>query len=167
MQCHLLGSKPFPELNPYLFVTKNQKWNKNHHTKVSVKNARNMSQYLPFRFIQENDYLKKMYMYLFVFSRKIPILAKHTKKITCGAWSQQNLLALGSEDKTISVSNAEGDTIRQTSVRSDPADILFSEMKGDKRSSIGENTVRRPTFTFHKHREKFWTFTRPVEKSRF
>lgn len=60
----------------------------------------------------------------------------------CGAWSQQNLLALGSEDKTISVSNAEGDTIRQASLRADPADVQFSEMKGDERSTMGENTVR-------------------------
>lgn len=77
--------------------------------------------------------------------RKIPILGKHTKRITCGSWSNENLLALGSEDKTISISNVEGDTIRQTSIRAEPADLLFSEMKGDERSSIGENTVRQCT----------------------
>lgn len=38
---------------------------------------------------------------------------KHTKKITCGCWSSQNLLALGSDDNTLSISNHEGDTIRQ------------------------------------------------------
>ncbi len=82
--------------------------------------------------------------FLFFFNcRKIPILGKHTKKITCGAWSQQNLLALGSEDKTISVSNAEGDTIRQTSLRAEPSDLDFSEMKTDERSTMGENTVSR------------------------
>lgn len=43
--------------------------------------------------------------------RKMPILGKHTKKIICGAWSAQNLLALGSEDRTITVSNQDGDTI--------------------------------------------------------
>ncbi|GCB62944.1 hypothetical protein scyTo_0007313 [Scyliorhinus torazame] len=48
-------------------------------------------------------------------SRKVPVLGKHTKRITCGCWSSQNLLALGSEDKTITVSNQEGDTIRQVS----------------------------------------------------
>lgn len=73
--------------------------------------------------------------------RKVPILGKHTKRITCGAWSKQNLLALGSEDRTISISNAEGDTIRQTSIRAEPSEIQFSEMKTDERSHIGDNTV--------------------------
>ncbi|XP_041953534.1 WD repeat-containing protein 19 isoform X1 [Alosa pseudoharengus] len=74
-------------------------------------------------------------------SRKIPVLGKHTKRITCGCWSSQNLLALGSEDRSVTISNHEGDTIRQTSVRSDPADIQFSVMKTDERSSPGESTV--------------------------
>ncbi|XP_013417652.1 WD repeat-containing protein 19 [Lingula anatina] len=74
-------------------------------------------------------------------SRKIPILGKHTKKITCGAWSSQNLLALGSQDNTLTISNAEGDTIRQTNLRAEPSDIQFSEMKGDERSQMGDNTV--------------------------
>ncbi|XP_076446829.1 WD repeat-containing protein 19-like isoform X2 [Babylonia areolata] len=74
-------------------------------------------------------------------SRKIPIIGKHTKKITCGAWSAEGLLALGSEDKTITISNNEGDTLRQTALRAEPYNLQFSEMKGDERSSIGENTV--------------------------
>lgn len=41
------------------------------------------------------------------------MLGKHTKKITCGCWSAQNLLALGSDDNTLSISNHEGDTVRQ------------------------------------------------------
>jgi WD repeat-containing protein 19 len=51
------------------------------------------------------------------------------------------LLALGSEDKTLSISNAEGDTLRIISLRSEPSDIQFSEMKLDERLG-GENTVR-------------------------
>ncbi|TWW59365.1 WD repeat-containing protein 19 [Takifugu flavidus] len=74
-------------------------------------------------------------------SRKIPVLGKHTKKITCGCWSAQNLLALGSDDNTVSISNHEGDTVRQTSLRGPPADIYFSIMKTDERSAQGENTV--------------------------
>uniref|UniRef100_A0A8C2YFK5 WD repeat-containing protein 19 n=1 Tax=Coturnix japonica TaxID=93934 RepID=A0A8C2YFK5_COTJA len=74
-------------------------------------------------------------------SRKIPILGKHTKRITCGCWSTENLLALGGEDKIITISNQEGDTIRQTSVSSDPSDIQFSVMKTDERISTRESTV--------------------------
>ncbi|CAH2300032.1 WD repeat-containing 19 isoform X1 [Pelobates cultripes] len=74
-------------------------------------------------------------------SRKIPVLGKHTRRITCGCWSSQNLLALGSEDKMITVSNQEGDTIRQTAVRLEPSDIQFSVMKTDERASPGESTI--------------------------
>uniref|UniRef100_A0A672JFN3 WD repeat-containing protein 19 n=1 Tax=Salarias fasciatus TaxID=181472 RepID=A0A672JFN3_SALFA len=74
-------------------------------------------------------------------SRKVPVLGKHTKKITCGCWSSQNLLALGSEDNTLSISNHEGDTVRQTTLRGEPADIYFSVMKTDERSAQGESTV--------------------------
>lgn len=74
-------------------------------------------------------------------SRKIPVLGKHTKRITCGCWSTQNLLALGSDDNTLSISNHEGDTVRQTTLSGEPAEIFFSVMKTDERSAQGENTV--------------------------
>ncbi|KAM8971113.1 WD repeat-containing protein 19 isoform X2 [Sarcophilus harrisii] len=74
-------------------------------------------------------------------SRKIPVLGKHTKRITCGCWSSENLLALGSEDKMITVSNQEGDTLRQTPVRSEPSDMQFSTMKTDDRNSTSESTI--------------------------
>ena len=62
-------------------------------------------------------------------SRKVPVLGKHSKAITCGAWSESNLLALGSEDRTLSISNNEGDTIRVATLRAEPSDLQFSEMK--------------------------------------
>ncbi|NXD35005.1 WDR19 protein, partial [Copsychus sechellarum] len=74
-------------------------------------------------------------------SRKISVLGKHTKRITCGCWSIENLLALGGEDRMITISNQEGDTIRQTSVSSDPSDMQFSVMKTDERVSTRESTV--------------------------
>uniref|UniRef100_A0A8D2BEM5 WD repeat domain 19 n=1 Tax=Sciurus vulgaris TaxID=55149 RepID=A0A8D2BEM5_SCIVU len=74
-------------------------------------------------------------------SRKIPVLGKHTKRITCGCWNTENLLALGGEDKMITVSNQEGDTIRQTSVRSEPSHIQFATIKTDDRSVAAENTI--------------------------
>ncbi|XP_037103187.1 WD repeat-containing protein 19 [Syngnathus acus] len=74
-------------------------------------------------------------------SHKIPILGKHTKKITCGCWNAQNLLALGCDDNNLSISNQEGDTIREIKLRGAPADIYFSMMKTSERTSQGENTV--------------------------
>lgn len=74
------------------------------------------------------------------FYRRVPIIGKHSKKITCGVWNSENLLALGSEDKTISISNIDGDTLRVVALRSEPADLQFSEMKLDERVA-GENTV--------------------------
>lgn len=71
--------------------------------------------------------------------RRIPIIGKHTKKITCGAWNTENLLALGSDDKTISISNIDGDTLRVVNLRAEPSEVQFSEMKTDER--VGENTV--------------------------
>ena len=69
------------------------------------------------------------------------MLGKHTKKIKCGCWSKENLLALASDDHTLSVSNSDGDTVKQFSVLGDPSDVQFSEMKADERSNFGENTV--------------------------
>ncbi|NWW40546.1 WDR19 protein, partial [Panurus biarmicus] len=87
-------------------------------------------------------------------SRKISVLGKHTKRITCGCWSIENLLALGGEDKMITISNQEGDTIRQTSVSSDPSDMQFSVMKTDERVSTRESTVRSHYKILYSLREK-------------
>ena len=74
-------------------------------------------------------------------SRRIPIIGKHSKSITCGSWNQDGLLALGSEDRSLSISNMEGDTLRVATLRAEPSDVQFSEMKQDERSKSGENTV--------------------------
>ena len=47
--------------------------------------------------------------------KKIPVLAKHPRAITCGDWSQNNKLCLGSDDCTMTLSNDSGDTIEQVS----------------------------------------------------
>lgn len=57
------------------------------------------------------------------------------------------MLALGSEDKTLSISNVEGDTLRVIALRSEPAEIQFSEMKLDERIS-GENTVSTKYYSY-------------------
>ncbi|XP_037944539.1 WD repeat-containing protein 19 isoform X2 [Teleopsis dalmanni] len=72
--------------------------------------------------------------------KRIPVLGKHSKRITCGAWSAQNLLALGSDDKSFSLSNEEGDSMRIVPLRDVPTDMYFSEMANDDRIS-GENAI--------------------------
>ncbi|XP_076468006.1 WD repeat-containing protein 19-like [Babylonia areolata] len=72
---------------------------------------------------------------------KVSVMGKHTKKITCGAWSQRALLALGSEDRSVTISNAEGDTVHQVHLRGDPHNLQFSEMKREERSTSKENTL--------------------------
>ncbi|CAB1425479.1 unnamed protein product [Pleuronectes platessa] len=52
-----------------------------------------------------------------------------------------NLLALGSEDNTLSISNHKGDTITRTTLCGEPNEINFSVMKTDERSSPAESTV--------------------------
>ncbi|XP_046394611.1 WD repeat-containing protein 19 [Ischnura elegans] len=73
-------------------------------------------------------------------AKRLSVLGKHSKKISCGAWSRENLIALASEDRTLSISGPDGETQRVLALRNDPSQICFSEMKGDERLS-GENTV--------------------------
>lgn len=73
--------------------------------------------------------------------KKIPIVGKHQKRISCGAWNSQNKLALGAEDKQLTISNAEGDTLDQAHMKNEPSLIQFSDMKADERAKSKENTV--------------------------
>ncbi|KAH9635704.1 hypothetical protein HF086_011094 [Spodoptera exigua] len=73
-------------------------------------------------------------------TKRIPIIGKHTKKITCAAWNKDSILVLASEDKSLSINNSDGDTLRMISLRDAPNDLQFSEMKTDERVA-GENTI--------------------------
>ncbi|KAJ8679660.1 hypothetical protein QAD02_015447 [Eretmocerus hayati] len=73
-------------------------------------------------------------------AKRIPILGKHRKRILCGAWSMEGLLALAGEDKILTVSTSDGDTRREIELDGEPSNMQFSEMKMDQRVG-GENTV--------------------------
>ena len=66
--------------------------------------------------------------------RKIPIMGKHTKAITCGAWSNENILALGSDDSTITLSKANGDTIEHTQIKNKATAVQFAKAKLQSRA---------------------------------
>ena len=73
--------------------------------------------------------------------KKIPVLGKHPRKITCGGWSSDNQLALGSEDRTFTLSNANGDNLEQTELKYPPLDVQFAVQKSDERNTQGPDTT--------------------------
>lgn len=80
--------------------------------------------------------------------KKIPVLGKHPRRITCGAWSDSNQLVLGSADNTLTVSNETGDTLEQTLLRRSPTSLCFVGTQGDhtptskERSPTGKSNER-------------------------
>eukprot|EP00793_Prasinoderma_coloniale_P004677 PRCOL_00000438-RA len=58
-------------------------------------------------------------------ARKVPVMGKHSKAITCGAWSINGTLVLGSEDKTVTVSLSNGDTLKTLPMAHRPWSFQF------------------------------------------
>lgn len=73
--------------------------------------------------------------------KKIPVLGKHPRRITCGAWSKDNKLALGSEDCTLTLSNESGDTIEQTELKHSPVQMLFAT-QGSSDAAQGDDALQ-------------------------
>ena len=60
--------------------------------------------------------------------QKIPVVGKHSKRISCGSWSYGgNKLVLGADDKTLTVSNDTGDTLLHTEVKTVPVEACFAD----------------------------------------
>ena len=72
--------------------------------------------------------------------KKQLIRGKHTKKILCGAWNSQNMLALGSEDRQVTISNQDGDTLHQNTLKHVPGDVQFAAWRksGGDDGPLGE-----------------------------
>ena len=71
-------------------------------------------------------------------------MGKHPSGITCGAWSRDQRLALGSNDCTMTLSNKHGDTQVQRETQRAPRELRFThqQWRKDGCSSNGlENTV--------------------------
>ena len=58
-------------------------------------------------------------------SRKITVPGKHHRKVVSGAWSSANLLALAGEDKVLTVSNEQGETVCINSLKGEPSLVQF------------------------------------------
>ena len=77
---------------------------------------------------------------------KTPIIGKHTKSIICGDCISvdampkgvlaTNLIALGSEDKTVTVSNMAGETLHEINVKAIPKDVAFGSIRTDDSSPL-------------------------------
>jgi WD repeat-containing protein 19 len=63
--------------------------------------------------------------------QKTSVVGKHAKRISCGEWSKTgNKLVLGSDDKTITISNEIGDTLIHSELKDVPSQIVFSPKLG-------------------------------------
>ena len=77
--------------------------------------------------------------YLLLYNKKnqriIPCLGKHTKKIVTGDWNKEGYLITGGEDKLLTISNVNGDTVKNSfDIHGIPKDLLWSRVKTDERS---------------------------------
>ena len=71
-------------------------------------------------------------------SMQSSMLGKHTRRITCGAWNADNKVALGGEDRQVTISNMDGDTLRQIGFKLEPTEVHFSDKKDDEQ--VGEGS---------------------------
>eukprot|EP00818_Percolomonas_sp_WS_P009034 CAMPEP_0117447486 /NCGR_PEP_ID=MMETSP0759-20121206/6902_1 /TAXON_ID=63605 /ORGANISM="Percolomonas cosmopolitus, Strain WS" /LENGTH=1376 /DNA_ID=CAMNT_0005239827 /DNA_START=113 /DNA_END=4243 /DNA_ORIENTATION=+ len=84
---------------------------------------------------------------LVIYNRKtrstIPVKGKHSKRIISGCWNKNGLLALGGEDKLITISDVHGDSIDQKSTKHDPQQLVFNTAKqtGTASNTLPETTL--------------------------
>ena len=58
--------------------------------------------------------------------QKIPVVGKHSKRITCGSWSRGgNKLALGADDRSLTISNENGETLIHTELKHAPLQTWY------------------------------------------
>ncbi|KAA0198003.1 hypothetical protein FBUS_08310, partial [Fasciolopsis buskii] len=74
-------------------------------------------------------------------TKKISLLGKHMRKITCAVWNRGNVLALAGDDKLISINSWDGDLIKQCMVRDLPSLLQFADLKRDDELKRAENYV--------------------------
>ncbi|MEW5304579.1 MAG: hypothetical protein WDW36_007181 [Sanguina aurantia] len=73
--------------------------------------------------------------------KKVPYVGKHTKKIVTAVWNKDNLLALTSLDRTVTITDGgTGETTRSFVIKGDPVDLCVSDKKDDGYSKKEENT---------------------------
>lgn len=73
---------------------------------------------------------------------EIPVLGKHTKTITCGAWNSENYLAMGGNDLTMTVTNGiDGEALKTLNLKMEPHEIHFNKRKLTDNQDLSETTI--------------------------
>jgi len=67
--------------------------------------------------------------------KKVPVMGKHSKKIISACWNNKGQLALTSEDKTMTVSDLEANTVDMLNIKGDPTNVQWACRKVDGKSS--------------------------------
>ena len=82
-----------------------------------------------------------LFIYNKITRKRVPIMGKHSKKITCGCWNIDNKLALSGPDQMITISDSDGNTLDQTVVKKEPFKLDFAEQKTDTISRLTAQTT--------------------------
>lgn len=71
--------------------------------------------------------------------RMVPVMGKHPRRITCGAWGLGGRkLAMGSEDRTMTISDRDGNTEDQRELKQPALEMCFAMAKGGGADGGGE-----------------------------
>lgn len=69
--------------------------------------------------------------------RKIPCISKHGKKVTYASWHSEGELVTCSEDKLLTISNHQGDTVQDSFiVKSEPKQIKWCQSSDPQRKVV-------------------------------
>lgn len=69
-------------------------------------------------------------------------MGKHTRRITCGAWNTDNVLAMGGDDNLLTVTTGnDGDTMKTLTLKGEPHEIFFNSKKQSDNKHQGDSTI--------------------------
>ncbi|ETM43841.1 hypothetical protein L914_10843 [Phytophthora nicotianae] len=80
-------------------------------------------------------------LYSKITRKLVPVVGKHSRRILCGSWNGDDKLVLGGEDRMLTVSNPQGDTIEQRELSHTPWDIKFGRKRGDSMKAAEQLTA--------------------------
>eukprot|EP00904_Undaria_pinnatifida_P000052 jgi/Undpi1/10047/HiC_scaffold_28.g12501.m1 len=84
-------------------------------------------------------------------NEKMWAAGKHKRRINCGAWSYDNQLAYGSDDKQISVTSETGQIQDQVKVKSRPLDVAFGGKQDQDECIVSVNMDGRTILLYNLH----------------